>query len=87
MHVNSHFNPYTDENDNRIFPYGHIMRKMRIDELAQLINVIKGDMHIVGPRAEWDILVEKYEKIVPNYSKRHKVRPVLQVSTSKSILS
>ncbi len=75
MHVNSHFNPYTDENDNRIFPYGQIMRKMRIDELAQLINVIKGDMHIVGPRAEWDILVDKYEKVVSNYSKRHTVRP------------
>jgi len=43
--------------------------------LAQLINVIKGDMHIVGPRAEWDILVNKYEKIVPNYHSRHNIRP------------
>jgi len=75
MHTNSHFNPYTQDNDSRIFPFGHIMRKMRIDELAQLINVIKGDMHIVGPRAEWDILVNKYEKIVPNYHSRHNIRP------------
>jgi len=75
MHTNSHFNPYTQDNDSRIFPFGQIMRKMRIDELAQLINVIKGDMHIVGPRAEWDILVNKYEKIVPNYHSRHNIRP------------
>jgi len=75
MHINSHFNPYTEEKDSRIFPFGHTMRKMRIDELAQLLNVIKGDMHIVGPRAEWDILVNEYEKIVPNYHSRHKVRP------------
>jgi lipopolysaccharide/colanic/teichoic acid biosynthesis glycosyltransferase len=75
MHINSHFNPYTQDNDSRIFPFGQIMRKMRIDELAQLINVIKGDMHIVGPRAEWDILVNKYEKIVPNYHSRHNIRP------------
>jgi len=75
MHTNSHFNPYTQDKDSRIFPFGQTMRKMRIDELAQLLNVIKGDMHIVGPRAEWDILVNDYKKIVPNYSLRHKVRP------------
>ena len=75
MHENAHFNPYTEENDNRIFPYGRFMRKTRIDELAQLINIIKGDMHIVGPRAEWDILVNKYEKVIPNYHLRHRVKP------------
>ena len=75
MHTNSHFDPYTKDNDSRIFPYGQIMRKLRIDELAQLLNVIKGDMHIVDPRAEWDILVSKYEKIIPDYRSRHKVKP------------
>ena len=75
MHENSHFNPYTEENDSRIFPYGRFMRKTRIDELAQLINIIKGDMHIVGPRAEWDILVDKYEKVIPDYNMRHNVKP------------
>lgn len=75
MHTESHFNPYTQENDPRIFPFGHIMRKMRIDELGQLLNIIKGDMHLVGPRAEWDILVNKYEKIIPNYGERHNVKP------------
>ncbi len=75
MHVNSHFNPYTEENDSRIFPYGMIMRKMRIDELPQMFNVIKGDMHMIGPRAEWDILVNEYLEGISNYQDRHLVRP------------
>jgi len=75
MHVNSKFNPYTQENDSRIFPFGNTMRKMRIDELPQLLNIIKGEMHLIGPRAEWDILVKDYEKIIPNYHERHIVAP------------
>jgi lipopolysaccharide/colanic/teichoic acid biosynthesis glycosyltransferase len=75
MHVNSKFNPYTQENDARIFPFGNTMRKMRIDELPQLVNIIKGEMHLIGPRAEWDILVKDYEKIIPNYHDRHCVAP------------
>ena len=75
MHVNSKFNPYTQENDSRIFPFGNTMRKMRIDELPQLFNILKGEMHLIGPRAEWDILVKDYEKIIPNYHERHTVAP------------
>jgi len=75
MHINSEFNPYTQENDSRIFPFGNTMRKMRIDELPQLLNILKGEMHLLGPRAEWDILVKDYEKIIPNYQDRHLVAP------------
>ena len=75
MHVNSKFNPYTQENDSRIFPFGNTMRKMRIDELPQLLNIIKGEMHLIGPRAEWDILVQDYETVIPNYHDRHLVAP------------
>ncbi|MCK4441187.1 MAG: sugar transferase [Sulfurovaceae bacterium] len=75
MHTDSYFDPYTQDNDSRIFPYGVTMRKMRIDELPQILNVIKGDMHMIGPRAEWDILVKKYIKFIPNYKNRHLVRP------------
>jgi len=75
MHVNSKFNPYTQTNDSRIFPFGNTMRKMRIDELPQLLNIIKGEMHLIGPRAEWDILVKEYESIIPNYHDRHLVSP------------
>lgn len=75
MHINSKFNPYTQEGDSRIFPYGQFMRKTRIDEIPQLWNVIKGEMHFIGPRAEWDILVENYEKEIPYYHERHLVKP------------
>lgn len=65
------FDHYTQENDPRLFPWGKFMRKTRIDELPQLWNVIKGDLHIIGPRAEWDELVKKYEKKWPFYHLRH----------------
>ena len=75
MHEDGQFNPYTQENDSRIFPFGNTMRKMRIDELPQLLNILKGEMHLIGPRAEWDILVKDYEKVIPNYHDRHLVPP------------
>jgi exopolysaccharide biosynthesis polyprenyl glycosylphosphotransferase len=75
MHVDSHFDPYTQKEDARIFPFGRWMRKTRIDELPQLFNVLKGEMHLVGPRTEWSILVEKYEQEIPFYHLRHLVKP------------
>lgn len=75
MHENSEFAKYTKKNDNRVFPFGKFMRKTRIDELPQYINVLKGDMHLIGPRAEWNILVSEYEKEIPYYNERHLVRP------------
>ncbi len=70
-----YFNRYTQDDDPRVFAWGKIMRKTRIDELPQLFNVLKGDMHLIGPRAEWDILVKEYEEKIPGYSIRHKVKP------------
>ena len=69
------FDHYTQENDPRIFPWGKIMRKTRIDEIPQLINVFKGEMHIIGPRAEWNELGKKYEKELPFYTERYLVAP------------
>ena len=70
-----YFNYYTQENDPRVFPWGKLMRKTRIDEIPQIVNVLKGDMHLIGPRAEWEDLVKKYEKEIPYYNLRHIVRP------------
>ena len=69
------FHHYTQEDDPRIFPWGATMRKTRIDELPQLLNVLKGELHIIGPRAEWDELVKKYEDNWPFYHTRHLIAP------------
>ena len=66
---------YTAENDPRVTPLGRFMRQTRIDEVPQLWNVLKGDMSLIGPRAEWDQLVADYEKQIPCYHFRHLVRP------------
>ena len=66
---------YTQENDPRITSIGNFLRKSRLDELPQLFNVIKGDMSLIGPRAEWDKLVKTYEKEIPHYHLRHISKP------------
>src|SRR5437667_3178274 len=66
---------YTRENDSRITGVGKWLRKLRLDELPQLWNVLKGDMSLIGPRAEWEKCVERYEKKIPFYHFRHLVKP------------
>jgi len=61
--------------DPRITRVGRIIRKMRIDELPQFINILKGDMSLIGPRPEQPDFVAEYEKKIPFYSYRHIIRP------------
>jgi lipopolysaccharide/colanic/teichoic acid biosynthesis glycosyltransferase len=61
--------------DNRIFSWGETMRKTRIDEIPQVFNIIKGELHLIGPRAEWNKLTQEYEKQIPYYNQRHIVTP------------
>ena len=75
MHESSYHDPYTRKNDSRIFPWGNTMRKTRIDEVPQILNILRGEMHLIGPRAEWDILVKEYEKEIPYYHERHLIKP------------
>lgn len=65
----------TGENDERVTPWGKIMRKYRIDELPQLYNVLNGDMSIVGPRPERAYYVEQIVKKAPHYRLLFNVKP------------
>lgn len=66
---------WAKENDSRITKFGQIMRKLHIDEIPQMINVIKGDITLVGPRPERPEFVSTLEKEVPYYFLRHSITP------------
>jgi exopolysaccharide biosynthesis polyprenyl glycosylphosphotransferase len=66
---------YTRESDPRITLVGRWLRKLRLDELPQLWNVCKGDLSLIGPRAEWIKCAERYEQTIPFYHFRHLVKP------------
>ena len=62
-------------NDDRITAVGQFIRKTRIDEMPQVINVLKGEMSFVGPRPERPFFVEALRKKIPYYDERHRVKP------------
>ena len=62
-------------NDDRITRVGRFIRKYRLDEIPQMINVLKGDMSFIGPRPERPIFVDKFAKEIPYYPQRHVVKP------------
>jgi sugar transferase (PEP-CTERM system associated) len=66
---------WASENDHRITRIGQWIRKYRLDELPQLINVLKGEMSLVGPRPERPHFVAMLEEQIPYYGLRHSVRP------------
>jgi lipopolysaccharide/colanic/teichoic acid biosynthesis glycosyltransferase len=62
-------------NDDRVTHVGRVIRKLRIDELPQIINVLKGDMSFVGPRPERPYFVTQLAAQIPFYLNRHTVKP------------
>ncbi|MFC1510675.1 sugar transferase [Candidatus Omnitrophota bacterium] len=62
-------------NDNRLTPIGAFLRKAHLDELPQLINVLRSEMSVIGPRPERPKFVEEFEKTIPHYAKRLTVKP------------
>ena len=65
----------TEENDPRITKFGSFLRKTRLDEIPQVLNVIKGEMSFVGPRPERPELIAELEKVVPFYRERMLIKP------------
>lgn len=66
---------WSQVNDPRITRVGHFLRKTRLDEVPQLVNVLRGDMSLVGPRPERPEFVRRLKEIIPYYSERHYVKP------------
>ena len=65
----------SSKHDPRVTRFGQLMRKHRLDEIPNFINVLRGDMALVGPRPERAYFIEKITKIAPHYTHLHKVKP------------
>lgn len=66
---------WASANDDRVTRIGRFIRKARIDEIPQIINVLAGDMSFIGPRPERPFFVEELHKQIPYYNLRHRVKP------------
>lgn len=67
----------SSKNDHRITPWGRVMRKWRLDELPQLLNILKGEMSLVGPRPERHYYIDKVLQVSPCFNHLLKVKPGL----------
>ena len=68
---------WAEENDSRVTTFGRLLRNTRIDEIPQFINVIKGEMSVIGPRPERPYFVKELSQIIPFYETRHTIKPGL----------
>jgi lipopolysaccharide/colanic/teichoic acid biosynthesis glycosyltransferase len=64
-------------NDTRVTPFGKFLRKTRIDEIPQFINILLGHMAVIGPRPERPVFVDEIAAVMPFYQTRHVVKPGL----------
>lgn len=68
---------WAENNDPRLIPIGRFLRKAHIDEIPQFINILKGEMSLIGPRPERPVFVQKFKEEITDYEKRLAVKPGL----------
>jgi lipopolysaccharide/colanic/teichoic acid biosynthesis glycosyltransferase len=68
---------WSTEGDTRVTKFGRILRKTRFDEIPQFINILKGDMSVIGPRPERPVFVKELSQEIPFYEIRHIIKPGL----------
>ena len=68
---------WASKNDSRVTPFGRFLRTSRLDEIPQFINILKGDMSLIGPRPERPVFVKELSQVIPFYETRHIVKPGL----------
>jgi exopolysaccharide biosynthesis polyprenyl glycosylphosphotransferase len=68
---------WADKNDTRVTKFGRFLRNTRFDEIPQFINVLKGEMSVIGPRPERPFFVAELSKFIPFYETRHTIKPGL----------
>lgn len=68
---------WADKNDSRVTRVGNFIRKTRLDELPQFVNILKGDMTIIGPRPERKFFYDEFKKDIPNFGDRVAIKPGL----------
>jgi lipopolysaccharide/colanic/teichoic acid biosynthesis glycosyltransferase len=66
---------WATDDDPRVTRVGRLLRRLRLDELPQVVNILKGEMSLVGPRPERPELVDEFSRDVPHFATRHLVRP------------
>ena len=68
---------WATKDDVRVTSFGRLMRNLRIDEIPQFINVLKGEMSMIGPRPERPHFVKELSELIPFYETRHSIKPGL----------
>lgn len=76
-HAETNGAKWAEKNDVRVTSFGRILRNTRLDEIPQFINVLRGDMSIIGPRPERPFFVKELSQVIPFYETRHTIKPGL----------